>query len=97
MSPHHVNRAPSALVVCTCRATDYWTHQGYGYGGTRAGLDWHRGNETSYFGDNGNYSANCIVGETLDFLKRRATQKENPFFLYVQVKRSVHVHKNAFI
>lgn len=23
--------------------TDYYTHDGYGYGGTPGGLDWHRG------------------------------------------------------
>ena len=87
---------PHAWLTVVCgwvhRATDYWTHQGYGYGGTRAGLDWHRGNETSYFGDDGNYSANCIVGEALDFLKRRTADPTIPFFLSVAQSHGSHIH-----
>jgi hypothetical protein len=51
------------------------------YGGTLAGLDWHRGNQTSYFGDNGNYSTHLIAAEAVDFLKRRASDPTKPFFL----------------
>jgi len=61
---------------------DYYTHQGYNYGGTSPGLDWHRGNETSWFEDTGNYTAELIVPEVIKFFKQMAA-KDEPFFLYL--------------
>ena len=66
---------------------DYYSHVGGGYGGTIPGVDWHRGNETACFADNGTYTAELIVPEMVSYLEGRAALKgtaaDKPFFVYL--------------
>lgn len=65
-----------------------------------SGLDWHRGNQTSYFGDNGNYSTYLIAAQAVDFLKRQASaQDQKPFFLYecAQLLQSLFFESHATV
>ena len=64
-------------------AIDYETHIGGGYGGANAGVDWHRGNETTCFEDSGTWTEDLLVAETNAFLHRMAKPTQaKPFFLY---------------
>jgi arylsulfatase A-like enzyme len=62
-------------------AIDYVTHVGGGYSGSRAGVDWHRGNQTACFEDSGTWTEDLIVAQALAFL-HRMTKDAKPFFLY---------------
>lgn len=71
-------------------AIDYYTHDGGAYGGTHAGVDWHRGNQTTCFADNGTYTAELIVPEAVKYLEKRgkaarvatdSDEEASPFFL----------------
>lgn len=67
---------------------DYYTHIGPGYGGTKAGLDWHRGNQSDCWDDTGNYSAPLIAAKAISFLRQMhhqqtKTTNPKPFFLYL--------------
>jgi arylsulfatase B len=53
-------------------AIDYVTHVGGGYSGSRAGVDWHRGNQTTCFEDSGTWTEDLLVAEALMFLHRMA-------------------------
>ena len=65
-------------------AIDYYTHMGGAYGGTKAGVDWHRGNQTTDFSDSGKYVVDLIVPEALSFLKRMGeAESKQPYFLYL--------------
>ena len=65
-------------------AIDYYTHVGGAYGGTKAGVDWHRGNQTTDFSDSGKYVVDLIVPEALSFLKRMGeAESKQPYFLYL--------------
>lgn len=64
-------------------AINYTSHVGGGYSGARAGVDWHRGNQTACFDDAGKWTEDLIVTETLSFLHRMARPAQTkPFFLY---------------
>ena len=57
---------------------------GGAYGGTKAGVDWHRGNQTTDFSDAGKYCVDLIVPEALSFLKRMGeAASKQPYFLYL--------------
>ena len=57
---------------------------GGAYGGTKAGVDWHRGNQTTDFSDSGKYVVDLIVPEALSFLKRMGeAESKQPYFLYL--------------
>ena len=74
-------------------AIDYFSHVGGGYNGTAKGVDWHRGNETVCFDDNGTFADDLLVTHTADFLYRMGRAQNNavqlgtasppPFFLYL--------------
>jgi arylsulfatase B len=63
-------------------AIDYVTHVGGGYSGSRAGVDWHRGNQTACFEDSGTWTEDLIVAQALAFLHRMAKDASKPLFLY---------------
>ena len=62
---------------------DYYTHQGFAYGGAVDGLDWHRGNETPCFNDTGTYTSELVTQTAVDFLNRKAADPSTPWFLYL--------------
>ena len=62
---------------------DYYSHTGGGYGGMPAGMDWHRGNESSCYNDTGTYTAELIAPAAVDFLDRMAKTPDQPWFLYL--------------
>ena len=64
-------------------AINYYSHTGGGYGGTVSGVDWHRGNETTCYNDNGTYTAELIVPHVDAYLAQRAATPSQPFFLYL--------------
>ena len=64
-------------------AVDYYAHTGgkrY-FPGAEGGVDWHRGNQSVCYGDNGTYVEELLVPETLGFFKRMAKMPEKPWFL----------------
>ena len=68
---------------------DYYEHTGGGYGNTPKGVDWHRGNESTCYSDDGNYTSTLIVPEAIGFIQRmdrvqqQQTQAQKPYFLYL--------------
>ena len=64
-------------------AIDYYRHTGGAYGGTASGVDWHRGNETTCYNDNGTYTAELIVPHVDAYFAQRAATPSQPFFLYL--------------
>lgn len=65
---------------------DYYRHTGgHNYfPGAQGGVDWHRGNQSVCYSDNGTYVEELLVPEALDFFKRMAaTSPAKPYFLYL--------------
>jgi arylsulfatase A-like enzyme len=66
---------------------NYTSHVGGGYGGTKAGVDWHRGNQSVCFEDDGKWVEDLLVPQAVDFFGRMAAPATNPgnkpWFLYL--------------
>jgi arylsulfatase A-like enzyme len=78
-------------------AIDYYDHTGGAYDGLVGGVDWHRGNETACFSDNGTYVTELLVPEAVAYLEKRAKTPKDPFFLWlpfhlIHGPNQVHYH-----